>query len=141
MDTLHDSSGTELIVFRESLIQMMTPLISFDYMYFYDSYQEDRVRENSIDTYIKEKYNKKENIKITLPVLQYNNIDKIEINCTICLNEIKEKDNYYKLECLHCFHDVCIEEAVQYQHLECPLCRNIIPHRIEKNEENKFMIS
>jgi hypothetical protein len=136
---MDSSESTELSIFSEALIPLIRIPISFEnyspYSFFFDG-QEETVRERSMETYIREKYRKKENIRIALPIREYSDTtsEKANFYCTICLNMIIVRQQYYELECGHCFHDLCIEEAVKFQHLECPLCRNRIPHCTEEEE-------
>jgi hypothetical protein len=147
MDIELDSSGnTELSVFSEALIPLIRIPITFEYYspnsFFFEAYQENVIRERSVETYIKEKYSKKDNIKIALPILEYREEEKenLEHYCTICLYMILLKDLYYRLNCGHCFHNECIEEAVKFQHFECPLCRNRIPYCIEEDGEEEMVV-
>jgi hypothetical protein len=43
------------------------------------------------------------------------------MNCSICLNEINDKDKY-KTKCNHIFHEECIEFWYRKSQ-SCPLCR------------------
>lgn len=142
MDTEEsDSSGsTELSILSEALIPLIRIPLSFDEyspnFYFFES-QENIIRERSIDTYIRDKYKKKDELRIALPILKYPEKTTDDYYyCTICLNPITKQEQYYKLGCNHYFHDLCIEEAVKFQHLECPLCRTRIPYCVEEKDED-----
>ncbi|PWA63873.1 hypothetical protein CTI12_AA348980 [Artemisia annua] len=51
-------------------------------------------------------------------------LDKMEGDCSICLEEFKENETIGTLICRHEFHADCIETRL-YQKNVCPLCRNI----------------
>ncbi|PWA53197.1 hypothetical protein CTI12_AA443070 [Artemisia annua] len=51
-------------------------------------------------------------------------LDKMEEDCSICLEEFKENQTIRTLICCHEFHVDCIETWL-YQKNVCPLCRNI----------------
>ncbi|PWA84214.1 E3 ubiquitin-protein ligase RING1 [Artemisia annua] len=51
-------------------------------------------------------------------------LDKMEEDCSICLEEFKENQTIRTLICRHEFHIDCIETWL-YQKNVCPLCRNI----------------
>jgi hypothetical protein len=57
------------------------------------------------------------------------------MDCSICLNEIKEEDKK-KLNCPHVFHEECIDKWFQRSH-KCPLCRkskfSVVMKDFEKN--------
>ncbi len=63
--------------------------------------------------------------KIQKKANTYNNIskhNKIDINCTICLEDYKSTDMVIILNCNHIYHMVCILEWIR-QDPSCPLCR------------------
>jgi hypothetical protein len=46
--------------------------------------------------------------------------------CTICMDDMKEGEEYYNLTCKHIFHIDCIKEyLLNYNHM-CPLCKKDI---------------
>lgn len=46
--------------------------------------------------------------------------------CTICMDDMKEGEEYYNLTCRHIFHIDCIKEyLLNYNHM-CPLCKEEI---------------
>lgn len=46
--------------------------------------------------------------------------------CTICMDDMKEGEEYYNLTCKHIFHIDCIKEyLLNYNHM-CPLCKEDI---------------
>ena len=44
-------------------------------------------------------------------------------DCSICLEEMKEKNKVIILECNHIYHKDCIMEWFQKDNINCPLCR------------------
>jgi hypothetical protein len=64
-----------------------------------------------------------------------NSLDKIQTlkitknmneRCTICMDDMKEGEDYYNLTCKHIFHIDCIKEyLLNYNHM-CPLCKEEI---------------
>lgn len=61
------------------------------------------------------------------------------MNCSICLQSIKEKDDYINNECCNnTFHNKCLEEWYKIKE-NCPLCRSsneIIKENTKKIEGN-----
>ena len=62
-------------------------------------------------------------------------LDKIKIikitkemneKCTICMDDMKEDDEYYNLTCKHIFHIDCIKEYLLNYNHQCPLCKEEI---------------
>jgi hypothetical protein len=50
----------------------------------------------------------------------------LELDCTICLENMKKDESITELNCLHNFHSNCIETYLsQYNH-KCPICRSEI---------------
>jgi hypothetical protein len=50
----------------------------------------------------------------------------LELDCTICLENMKKDETITELNCLHAFHSNCIETYLsQYNH-KCPICRSEI---------------
>ncbi len=46
--------------------------------------------------------------------------------CTICMDEMKEGEEYYNLTCKHIFHIDCIKEYLLNYNHQCPLCKEEI---------------
>ncbi len=47
-------------------------------------------------------------------------------NCTICMEEMNEDEEYFDIKCKHIFHKNCLETYLKnYNHI-CPVCRNEI---------------
>ena len=64
----------------------------------------------------------------TLKLIKY---DKIEItSCTICLEDIKNKDQVISLRCKHVFHKECIYTWIKKKPI-CPNCNQLIHDKIE----------
>ena len=53
--------------------------------------------------------------------IKYNEIHN-DHECTICLEEYKENDDLYQLQCGHYYHKECIDDWL-LKHHTCPLCR------------------
>ena len=51
--------------------------------------------------------------------------DKIEDECSICLNELYNYDSVFVDGCKHKFHGTCLMRWKKYSNT-CPLCRSII---------------
>ena len=60
-----------------------------------------------------------------------NDIDKLKIievendlniNCTICLFDIKKNDKIIELNCSHKYHSDCILKYIQEYNYKCPIC-------------------
>ena len=54
--------------------------------------------------------------------LKYNNEIHNNRECTICLEEYKENDDLYQLQCGHYYHKECIDDWL-LKNQTCPLCR------------------
>ncbi len=46
--------------------------------------------------------------------------------CTICMDDMKEGEEYYNLTCKHIFHIDCIKEYLLNYNHQCPLCKEEI---------------
>ena len=65
------------------------------------------------------------------------NLNLLEVeNCTICLNELP--DNHSILNCNHKFCTSCIEDLLNNNKYNCPLCRSRINEY--KNNQNTVLI-
>lgn len=63
----------------------------------------------------------------SLTKMQILNISKdAQERCTICMDNMKEGDEYYNLTCSHVFHVSCIKEYLLNYNNHCPLCKNEI---------------
>ena len=49
--------------------------------------------------------------------------DNSLISCSICMDEIKDKQCIKVLNCKHLFHNKCIIKWLKEDHHNCPLCR------------------
>lgn len=52
--------------------------------------------------------------------------DKEVNECSICLCDLDEKENYYKTPCEHCFHISCMTKWLAKSNF-CPLCKSKVP--------------
>ena len=43
--------------------------------------------------------------------------------CTVCLSEIEDEDEVYRLPCSHLFHTDCIKPWITEVSNKCPICR------------------
>ncbi len=73
-----------------------------------------------------------EDVTVTTDEKSLDKIQKTKITkemsekCTICMDDMKEGDEYYNLTCRHIFHIDCIKEyLLNYNHM-CPLCKEEI---------------
>ena len=73
-----------------------------------------------------------EDITVTTDEKSLNKIQTLKITkdinekCTICMDHMKEGEEYYNLTCKHIFHIDCIKEyLLNYNHM-CPLCKEEI---------------
>jgi hypothetical protein len=73
-----------------------------------------------------------EDIVVTTDENTLNTINILKItsdmkeNCSICLSEMIENDEYMDLECKHIFHKECLRTYLKnYNHI-CPICRKDI---------------
>lgn len=48
-----------------------------------------------------------------------------KVMCSICLEDIEEKDKGKTEPCAHCFHSKCIQTSLLYSG-HCPMCRGVI---------------
>ena len=72
-----------------------------------------------------------DNIELQYPIEQW---DKEDTPCTICLEPIKQNDNYCEMKCSHNFHADCIRDWVKYKQ-SCPVCRAAITDVIDHDHE------
>ena len=50
--------------------------------------------------------------------------------CMICIDEMKEDEDYFDIKCKHIFHKACLETYLKnYNHI-CPFCRNEIGNSV-----------
>jgi hypothetical protein len=74
---------------------------------------------NSMNTYNEEIFKKNNDFVIDLQAIPCQK----ETKCLICLESILFNEMTYPLECLHLFHKSCLEQSIEHQHYECPLCK------------------
>lgn len=80
-------------------------------------------------------------VKITLDENEYNKLERINVgekmeeNCSICMEEIEKGNEIIRLPCKHIFHEKCIKSYLLEYNYKCPLCRyDIGNHNIHINE-------
>jgi hypothetical protein len=89
---------------------------------------------NSINTYNDEIFNKTDEYMMQdLPILNYK-----EEKCLICLDEINKNELIYKLKCKHIFHKDCLNESIQHQHYDCPLCKTKLDLKKKINWQDEY---
>ena len=49
-----------------------------------------------------------------------------ELECPICLEQLKTNEYYRELSCKHVFHKKCIDRWFKKDHSDCPMCRTKI---------------
>ena len=59
-----------------------------------------------------------------LPILKCK--DDIDINCSICMDNMKKDDEYIDIKCKHIFHKDCLTNYLQNFNHICPICRDEI---------------
>ena len=57
--------------------------------------------------------------------VKYENLEKKDSKCIICLEEFEPSSDVILTECAHIFHHDCLKEWVRYKK-ECAVCRNEI---------------
>jgi hypothetical protein len=87
---------------------------------------------NLLQNVINSASNHMEDVTITTDEKSLDKIQKTKITkemsekCTICMDDMKEGEEYYNLTCRHIFHIDCIKEyLLNYNHM-CPLCKEDI---------------
>ena len=53
----------------------------------------------------------------------YENIKTNNINCSICMDDIKDNEMICELRCCHQFHELCIKTYLDKYNYKCPICR------------------
>ncbi len=79
--------------------------------------------------FINKKNNKisNENLRYSNPHYSYFEIffDKLDNNCSICLEKFSKNDSIYITDCNHYFHKDCIIKHFKNNY-NCPLCRRFV---------------
>ena len=52
--------------------------------------------------------------------------NECELDCPICLEQLKTNEYYRELSCKHIFHKKCIDRWFKKDHSDCPMCRTKI---------------
>jgi hypothetical protein len=52
--------------------------------------------------------------------------------CAICQDQMIFNKDVSVLECGHKFHDKCLENIIQYGHINCPICRELISDNVRR---------
>jgi len=52
--------------------------------------------------------------------------------CAICHDQMILNKDVSVLECVHQFHDKCLESMIQYGHNNCPICREVISDNVRR---------
>jgi hypothetical protein len=50
--------------------------------------------------------------------------DDSDINCSICMENMKKDETILKLNCSHTFHNDCIKQYLEKYNYKCPICRD-----------------
>lgn len=77
------------------------------------------------------------NLRYTIPYYNTDIEDKIEIECSICLEVMNKNNKIIKLYCCdHIYHEKCIRGWIE-KNRNCPLCRKSID---EDKDSDKCLI-
>jgi hypothetical protein len=49
--------------------------------------------------------------------------NNLDINCTICIENMKKDETILELKCSHTFHRDCIKQYLENYNYKCPICR------------------
>ena len=75
-----------------------------------------------------------------LPETQIEDVSKLDAekrNCTICLEDFKNKDKALILPCIHLFHKNCIKNWLKKQN-NCPICKFKLTRSNINSQNNNF---
>jgi hypothetical protein len=73
-----------------------------------------------------------EDVLVTTNIEDVNNLDKkilesnLDIDCSICLDNMQKDESIIELKCTHKFHSQCIETYLIEYGRKCPICRTEI---------------
>jgi len=84
---------------------------------YYNTFIDDNILNNLDDVVVSLDNNDLNNLKT------YSNDNKININCCVCLEDIKNQEIICELNCAHKFHDKCIKYYLDNYNHKCPICR------------------
>lgn len=72
--------------------------------------------------------------QLECPEVSYQSISNAQDSrCNICLEDFKPSDSVGVLPCHHIYHYECLQNAIQYNHSQCPMCRTTIPSHMIKH--------
>jgi len=87
----------------------------------------------SMDTYYDELFRiSTDKLRVDLHPINYEHDEQV---CKICYDNIHKGEKVYDLECKDVFHCLCLENAVNRNHNQCPICQSKLPIR-PKTPEN-----
>lgn len=111
-------------------IEMRNPFL-FNFIEYMESiFESENVSEaisNSMITYSTELFRHDNTKQVNAPNIIFCSREFTETRCFICLEPFEMFDVVYDIPCNHPFHSSCLQKAVQFSHISCPLCRSIIP--------------
>jgi len=88
--------------------------------------------ENDLERALRESFNESEDCLkrtdddiIEFNSVKYENLEKKDLKCIICLEEFEPSSDVTLTECAHTFHYNCLKEWIRYKK-ECAVCRNEI---------------
>jgi hypothetical protein len=76
-----------------------------------------------------------------LPVKRYS--ESNNINCSICLCDMEEGEEYFDIKCKHIFHKDCMFKWLEKFNYICPICRTELGKshaHIDSSEENNINV-
>ena len=65
------------------------------------------------------------------------NVEKIVVECPICMDQIEGEKNKVTTECGHCFHTSCLMKNVAHNGFGCPYCRASMAEEPDDNNSDK----
>ena len=122
-DNIFNNSTSFTINNNNNIISLITPLTNISYTNtdLYNLFSQ--IVENNSSSNIFE------DVVVSLDTVDLNNLNIYEnnndnINCAICMDDIKIKDNICELKCNHYFHESCIKIYLDKYNYKCPICRS-----------------
>ena len=124
-DNIFNNSTSFTINNNNNIISLITPLTNISYTNtdLYNLFSQ--IVENNSSSNIFE------DVVVSLDTVDLNNLNIYEnnndnINCAICMDDIKIKDNICELKCNHYFHESCIKIYLDKYNYKCPICREAV---------------